>query len=130
MMDHIARAAALDWQDEVTEAPSRRPELRAAVHPDAPRLSETEIFASLRHPFGRIRTQRREGAPSRAPSVEAGSSDDPRRSAGARITAFPGGETRRASRSVPLGQARDVTLDANRTESAFAGRVQGITDTF
>ena len=133
MMDHIARAApALDWQDEVSEDTARPVEPRAAVPTDAPRLSETEIFASLGHPFGRIRTQRGEGAASRTSSVETESPGGRQQPAagGAQIAAFPGGETHRACQSIPMGRARDITLDANRTESAFAGRVQGIADTF
>lgn len=133
MMDHLARAAApLDWQDDVVEDTVRQAEPRAAVTPEPPRLSESEIFASLSHPFGRIRTQRDEGAVSPAPSSEVGLSDGPWRPATAetRITAFPGGGSHSACRPIPLGRERDRTLDAERTESAFAGRVQDITDTF
>ncbi len=133
MMDHLARAAAaLDWQDDVVEDTVRQAEPRAAVTPEPPRLSESEIFASLCHPFGRIRTQRDEGADSPAPSSKAGPSGGSWRPAAAesRIAAFPGGGSRSARRPIPLGRERDGTLDAERTESAFAGRVQGITDTF
>jgi len=133
MMDHLARtSAAIDWPDETGNDTAGPIGSDAVEILDAPPLSESEAYASLRCPVGRIRTQRCEGAASHRHAVAIGPSEGPRRPAvgPARITAFPGGEAPQACRSIPMGRARDITPDANRTESAFAGRVRGITDTF
>ena len=57
MMDHLIRAAAFDWQDEVREDPGHPADTTARHGAEAPRIGSVETLVSLRCPVGRPRCQ-------------------------------------------------------------------------
>ena len=112
MMNHPSRAAtAIDWRDETDD------ETGCAAE-SAPRLSDTEIIASLGCPVGRLHLEpsgmTEQAGP--APVVKG------------RVTAFPSGEAYRTCRSLPNGKAGATTLGTRQARDPLPGRVRGITD--